>query len=65
MITVDYMGRGLAVDYGIKNSFLPSRIIPVRHFFPSPGMCSLFARANMLYRRLADDELEIFVRFTY
>ena len=30
-------------------------------FFPAPGLCSLFARAKMLYRRLADDMAEIFV----
>ena len=29
--------------------------------FPGPGLCSLFACAKMLYRRLVDDMLEILV----
>ena len=30
-------------------------------FFPALGLCSLFARAKMLYRRLVDDVIEIVV----
>ena len=29
--------------------------------FPATGLCSLFARAKMLYKRLANDVVEIFV----
>ena len=39
--------------------------IPILYIFPAPGLCSLLARAKMLYRRLADDALDIFVHFTY
>ena len=28
-------------------------------FFPAPGLCSLFARAKMLYRKLVDDVVAI------
>ena len=35
--------------------------IKIAHFFSAPGLCSLFARAKMLYRRLVDDVVEIFV----
>ena len=29
--------------------------------FPATGLCSLFVRAKMLYRRLVDDVVKIFV----
>ena len=38
-----------------------SRVQTPPEFFPAPGLCSLFARAKMLYRRLVDDLIEIFV----
>ena len=32
-----------------------------RKKFPAPSLCSLFARAKMLHRRLVDDVVEIVV----
>ena len=31
------------------------------HIFSASGLCSLYARAKVLYRRLVDDVVEIFV----
>ena len=36
-------------------------VLTVHVIFPAPGLCSLFACANMLYRRLVVNVIEIFV----
>ena len=44
----------------VAKNRLPKEFIE-GNFFPAPGLCSLFARAKIIYRRLVDEVVEIFV----
>ena len=56
-LDMDLAHRNIDLD----NIKVIARITQARRFFPAPGLCSLFARAKMLYRRLVDDVVEISV----
>ena len=59
MYTVKMKGNN--VYRKVKTNISKVRYNKTGRFFPAPGLCSLFARAKMLYRRLVDDVIEIFV----